>query len=61
MNLCGGAFASPILRGIFAILFHTIFARFHLTWTHIVISNPSTKRWYRRIPDRKTALRVLAL
>lgn len=58
MNLCAGDYASPTVRALFAILFHTILARFHMTWTHIVISNPSTKKWYQRLPDRRSAVKV---
>ena len=58
-NLCVSTFSTPFKRAFFAILFHTLLARIHMTWTHVVISNPSTKKWYQRIPNRKTNLKVL--
>ena len=41
--------ASPFL----ASLGSAILCRFHAAWTHIVISEPSEKRWYQRLPERK--------
>lgn len=59
--------ATGFLVGIIASIFHsrlgvafaaivaeTLLATLHMTWVHIVISEPSAKRWYRRIPSFKT-------
>lgn len=68
--------AIMILSGIFSILplVGTKFAAFlgslvagvalctvHMTWTHIVISEPSPLRWYRRIPKGPTYFRALVV
>ena len=58
-NICVGAYASLLARSLFAISFHTLFARIHMTWTHVVISNPSSKKWYQRVPDRKIGLKIM--
>ncbi|GAM89795.1 hypothetical protein ANO11243_078340 [Dothideomycetidae sp. 11243] len=34
--------------------------RLHMTWTHIVISEPSPLRWYRRIPRGRSYFKALA-
>lgn len=38
-----------------------LLARIHMTWTHIMISNPSDKSWFRRIPSGRFIFRTLAL
>ncbi|KIX99606.1 uncharacterized protein Z520_04239 [Fonsecaea multimorphosa CBS 102226] len=45
-NRLGVAFA--------AIVAETALATFHMAWVHIVISEPSEKRWYKRIPSIRT-------
>jgi hypothetical protein len=37
-----------------AIVAETLLATWHVSWIHIVISEPSTKRWYQRIPSINT-------
>ena len=32
-----------------------VLTRIHMTWTHIVISEPSEKRWFRRYPSAKAS------
>ncbi|EXJ67626.1 uncharacterized protein A1O5_08972 [Cladophialophora psammophila CBS 110553] len=45
-NRLGVAFA--------AIVAETALATWHMAWVHIVISEPSEKRWYKRIPSIRT-------
>ncbi|OAP56548.1 hypothetical protein AYL99_09727 [Fonsecaea erecta] len=45
-NRLGVAFA--------AIVAETALATWHMAWVHIVISEPSQKRWYKRIPSLRT-------
>lgn len=45
-NRLGVAFA--------AIVAETALATWHMAWVHIVISEPSEKRWYKRIPTIRT-------
>lgn len=40
-------------RAIAAILSSVAFARLRMGWTHIVISDPSPKPWFRRLPSIK--------
>ncbi|KAF2227384.1 hypothetical protein BDZ85DRAFT_277286 [Elsinoe ampelina] len=41
------------------ILATVLLARIHMTWTHIMISNPSPLPWYRRIPHGRTYFKAL--
>jgi len=40
-------------RGISTVFATVLLANLALAWTHIVISNPSPKPWYRRLPERR--------
>ncbi|RMZ74745.1 hypothetical protein DV737_g5782, partial [Chaetothyriales sp. CBS 132003] len=40
--------------GLSAIVAQVAAATIHMTWIHIVISDPSPKRWYQRIPSIRT-------
>ena len=42
-----------------AVLSAMLLARLPMTWTHVVISEPSDKRWFRRIPGFKSWLQIL--
>ncbi|KAG0649387.1 hypothetical protein D0Z07_4422 [Hyphodiscus hymeniophilus] len=46
----------PFLLG--PIIATVLLAQVSLAWTHIVISDPNPKRWYRRIPSMKTWRKV---
>lgn len=50
----GGATGSRIGVAVAAIVAETLLANLHMAWVHIVISEPSAKRWYQRIPSVKT-------
>ncbi|KIX03536.1 uncharacterized protein Z518_07089 [Rhinocladiella mackenziei CBS 650.93] len=54
VSVIGGVFRNPIGSAFAAILTETALATWHMTWVHIVISEPSKKRWYKRIPPMKT-------
>jgi len=43
---------------IAVVISSVLMARIHMTWTHITISTPSTKRWYQRIPAMSTMRHV---
>lgn len=47
--------SSGMSRPIIAIITSVVLCRIQMTWTHIVISNPSEKAWYRRFPPFKPA------
>ncbi|KAF4547652.1 Hypothetical protein D9617_38g090920 [Elsinoe fawcettii] len=49
--------ASAIIIG--NILATVLLARIHMTWTHIMISNPSPLPWYRRVPHGRTYFKAL--
>ncbi|MCJ1460407.1 hypothetical protein MMC28_010789 [Mycoblastus sanguinarius] len=51
--------ASPLARSIVHIVTTVALCRFYMTWTHIVISAPSTKRWYQRIPSVKAGKNII--
>ena len=44
-----------ISYGVAGICFEVILARWELTWYHIVISKPSPKKWYQRVPAFRTS------
>ena len=48
-----------LLRPLFSILATVALCRIQMVWTHVVISNPSSKRWYRRIPSYRAAKTIL--
>ncbi|KAI9711252.1 MAG: hypothetical protein M1820_002239 [Bogoriella megaspora] len=50
---------SPLLQGSVSIIATVLFSRLHMTWTHVLISEPSTKGWWRRIPSAKAGHNVL--
>ncbi|KAI9825708.1 MAG: hypothetical protein M1832_001052 [Thelocarpon impressellum] len=62
-------FIQPFLRGLVgrgvvsqlvsAFLATLVMSPLMTTWTHVVISEGNGKRWFRRIPDRKTWAKVL--
>jgi hypothetical protein len=57
-NIGGGLLVglfTPITRnrlvlGLVTILVQVLLSRYIMTWIHIVISDPSPKRWYQRLP-----------
>ncbi|KAI9892738.1 MAG: hypothetical protein M1814_001158 [Vezdaea aestivalis] len=49
---------SPLSLPLATILAAVVLGCVHMTWTHVVISDPSPKPWSRRIPDRKAWLKV---
>ncbi|KAF4628825.1 hypothetical protein G7Y89_g9324 [Cudoniella acicularis] len=50
----------PFFRGLASVVATVVFAQFYLAWNHIVISEPSPKPWYRRLPARSTWRKVAA-
>ena len=50
---------NPVVQGLVSILATVLFSRLHMTWTHVLISEPSTKSWFRRIPSAKAGHNVL--
>ncbi|EAW07018.1 uncharacterized protein ACLA_087220 [Aspergillus clavatus NRRL 1] len=45
-------------QGIYLTLVGTLLSNFQLAWVHIVISEPSAKRFYQRIPGYKSWLKI---
>ena len=58
-NFLSSFTGSMIVRSLFAVLAHVILARVNMTWTHIVMSNPSSKRWWRRFPSLSAGRKIL--
>lgn len=50
---------NPVIRPIVAIVTTIALCRLQMTWTHIVISAPSTKHWWRRIPSVKAGKNII--
>ncbi len=46
----------PYLSAVFTAV---LLARLPLTWTHVVISNPTNKWWFRRIPSFKRWMQIV--
>ena len=55
----GNAGSSLLIRSLVSIVTTVVLCRLHMTWTHILISMPSTKRWWRRIPSVKAVKSVI--
>lgn len=54
ISILSGASGVRIYVALAAIVAETLLATLHMTWVHIVISEPSEKRWYQRIPSFRT-------
>jgi len=57
-SLFGSPFG-PWTRPLAFIVVSVVLARLNMTWTHIIISNPSEKRWYRRIVSGKAVRNIM--
>ena len=51
--------SSGMSRPIVAIITSVVLCRIQMTWTHIVISNPSEKAWYRRFPSIQASKNII--
>ena len=49
----------PVARPFIAVLASILLCRLQMTWTHIVISKPSDKSWFKRIPSRAAVRNIL--
>ncbi|CAD6570750.1 MAG: hypothetical protein ASARMPRED_003911 [Alectoria sarmentosa] len=49
----------PLARPFIAIFASIALCRLQMTWTHTVISKPSSKSWFRRIPSRAAVRNIL--
>ena len=49
----------PVAQPFIAVLASIALCRLQMTWTHIVISMPSSKRWYRRIPSTAAVRNII--
>ena len=58
-SLFGSLFGNFLTRSLAFIVVNIVLARLYMTWTHIIISNPSEKRWYRRIVSGKAARNIM--
>ena len=59
VNLFTGGASHPLVRPFVAVITSIALCRLHMTWTHIVISAPSTKHWWQRIPSIKAGKNVI--
>lgn len=59
VNLFTANTRNHLLRSAVAIITTIALCRLQMTWTHIVISAPSTKRWWRRIPSVKAGKNII--
>jgi len=57
-NLLCMALPFSIPRQLFAVLATVMLSRWNMMWTHIVISMPSSKKWWRQRPDLKAWKKV---
>lgn len=48
-----------LMRPFISILATVALCRIQMVWTHVVISNPSTKSWFRRFPSWKAAKNIV--
>ena len=51
--------SNPLICSFVVVVTTIAMCRLQMTWTHIVMSAPSTKRWWRRIPSVKAGKNVI--
>lgn len=62
VNFISAFFGSfPPFRAIAYIVSSVLLSKIHMTWTHVMISHPSEKPWYKRIPQDKKIFKALVL
>lgn len=62
VNLISAFFGSfPPFRAIAYVVSSVLLSKIHMTWTHVMISQPSDKPWYKRIPQDKKIFKALML
>ncbi|GAB7357533.1 hypothetical protein MBLNU459_g0055t1 [Dothideomycetes sp. NU459] len=62
VNLISTFFGSfPPFRAVAYIVSSVLLSKIHMTWTHVMISHPSDKPWYRRIPQDRKIWKALVL
>jgi len=54
ISILSGASGVRIYLALAAIVAETLLSTLHMTWVHIVISEPSEKKWHQRIPSFRT-------
>ncbi|KAK5467083.1 hypothetical protein LTS15_000053 [Exophiala xenobiotica] len=54
VSMTGALLGNRLGIALAAIVAETVLATWHMTWVHIVIAEPSEKRWYQRIPSFRT-------
>lgn len=54
-------FINPMMQPLGFIIASVLLARIHMTWTHIMVSGPSEKPWYRRMPRGMRVWKALFL
>ncbi|KAK5955194.1 hypothetical protein OHC33_003874 [Knufia fluminis] len=50
VGMLSAASSNPFGMMIAAIIAEILLANLHMTWIHVIISEPSPKKWYQRIP-----------
>lgn len=50
---------TPLLRGFVSVFITTCLCRIDALWTHVVISEPSSKSWFSRMPTRKYSKKLV--
>lgn len=48
-----------LFRSAVSVLATIVLCRIQMVWTHVMISNPTTKSWYRRFPSYKAAKNII--
>ena len=50
---------TPFYRGLISVFITTCLCRIDAGWTHVVISEPSSKSWFSRMPSRKFSKKLV--
>ena len=59
VNLLAPRNSHSLVRPLIAVITTIALCRIQMTWTHIVISAPSTKSWWRRFPSVKAGKNII--
>lgn len=61
-NFLSSFFARSIpMQALGYIVASVLLARIHMTWTHVMISNPSSKPWFKRVRSEREIFKALIL
>lgn len=59
--ICAIISPMPVVQAVAYVASSMILSKVHMTWTHVIISKPSSKPWFKRVSNDTTAFKTLLL